>query len=39
MGTLTLRRFARKVQAFETALDEDVFRWHFPERDEFESWC
>jgi hypothetical protein len=35
MGTLTLRRFARKVQAFETALDEDVFRRHF-KRDEFE---
>src|SRR5712691_4406366 len=25
MGTLTLRRFARKVQAFETALDDEVF--------------
>jgi hypothetical protein len=36
MGTLTLRRFARKVQAFETALDDDVFRRHFPNRDEFE---
>src|SRR3954447_2701113 len=36
MGTLTLRRFARKVQAFETALDEGVFRRHFPNRDEFE---
>ena len=36
MGTLTLRRFARKVQALETALDDGVFRRHFPERDEFE---
>ena len=35
MGTLTLRRFARKVQAFETALDDDVFRRHF-KRDDFE---
>jgi hypothetical protein len=35
MGTLTLRRFARKVQAFETALDDDVFRRHF-KREEFE---
>jgi hypothetical protein len=35
MGTLTLRRFARKVQAFETALETDVFRRHF-KRDEFE---
>jgi hypothetical protein len=35
MGTLTLRRFARKVQAFESALDDDVFRRHF-KRDEFE---
>src|ERR1700716_3030008 len=35
MGTLTLRRFARKVQAFETALDEEVFRRHF-KRDDFE---
>jgi hypothetical protein len=35
MGTLTLRRFARKVQAFETALDDDVFRRHF-NRDDFE---
>jgi hypothetical protein len=36
MGALTLRRFVRKVQAFETALDDDVFRRHFPNRDEFE---
>ncbi|HYW89951.1 MAG TPA: hypothetical protein VFB50_19415 [Chloroflexota bacterium] len=36
MGTLTLRRFARKVEAFENALDDDVFRRHFPNRDEFE---
>ena len=36
MGTLTLRRFARKVQAFEAALDDGVFRRHFPNRDEFE---
>jgi hypothetical protein len=36
MGTLTLRRFARKVQAFETALDDGVFRRHFPDRDDFE---
>ena len=35
MGTLTLRRFARKVQAFEAALDDGVFRRHF-KRDEFE---
>jgi len=35
MGTLTLRRFARKVQAFETALEDDVFRRHF-KRDDFE---
>jgi hypothetical protein len=35
MGTLTLRRFARKVQAFETALHDDVFRRYF-KRDEFE---
>ena len=34
MGTLTLRRFARKVQAFETALDDEVFRRHF-KRDDF----
>jgi hypothetical protein len=36
MGTLTLRRFARKVQAFEAALEDGVFRRHFPDRDEFE---
>ncbi len=35
MGTLTLRRFGRKVQAFEAALDEGVFQRHF-KRDEFE---
>src|SRR5216683_4388785 len=35
MGTLTLRRFGRKVQAFEAALNEGVFRRHF-KRDEFE---
>ena len=35
MGTLTLRRFARKVQAFEIALDDGVFERHF-KRDEFE---
>jgi hypothetical protein len=35
MGTLTLRRFARKVQAFETALEDEVFRRHF-KRDDFE---
>src|SRR6266849_4250546 len=29
MGTLTLRRFARKVQAFETALEDEVYRRHF----------
>jgi hypothetical protein len=26
VGTLTLRRFARKIQSFETALDDEVFR-------------
>jgi hypothetical protein len=36
MGTLTLRRFGRKVQAFEAALDDGVFRRQFPNRDEFE---
>jgi Replication-relaxation len=36
MGTLTLRRFGRKIQAFEIALEDDVFRRHFPNRDEFE---
>jgi hypothetical protein len=35
MGTLTARRFARKVQAFEIALDDDVFHRHF-KRDDFE---
>ena len=35
MGTLTLRRFARKLQAFETTLDDQVFRRHF-KRDDFE---
>jgi hypothetical protein len=35
MGTLTLRRFARKVRAFETALTHDVFYKHF-KRDDFE---
>jgi hypothetical protein len=34
MGTLTLRRFARKVLAFETALEDEVFRRHF-KRDDF----
>ena len=34
MGTLTLRRFTRKVQAFETALEDEVFRRHF-KRDDF----
>ena len=33
---LTLRRFARKIEAFENALDDDVFRRHFPNRDDFE---
>jgi hypothetical protein len=33
MGTLTLRRFARKVQAFETALEDEVFRRHFKRYD------
>jgi hypothetical protein len=35
MGTLTLRRFGRKMLAFEAARDEDVFRRHF-KRDDFE---
>ena len=35
MGTLTLRRFARKTHAFETALEDEVFRRHF-KRDDFE---
>jgi hypothetical protein len=39
MGTLTLWRFACKVQALEAALDDGVFRRYFPDRDEFESWC
>jgi hypothetical protein len=34
MGTLTLRRFARKVQAFETALEDEVFCRHL-KRDDF----
>ena len=36
MGTLTLRRFGRKVQAFEAALDDGVFRRQFPNREDFE---
>jgi hypothetical protein len=36
MGTLTLRRFGRKVQAFEATLDDGVFRRQFPNRDDFE---
>jgi hypothetical protein len=35
MGTLTLRRFARKVHASEAALEDGVFRRRF-KRDEFE---
>lgn len=35
MGSLTLRRFARKIQAFEAALDDGVFRRYF-KREEFE---
>jgi Replication-relaxation len=35
MGTLTLRRFARKIVAFEAALQADVFWRHF-KRDAFE---
>ena len=35
MGTLTLRRFARKVHTFEAALEDGVFRRHF-KRDTFE---
>lgn len=35
MGTLTLRRFARKVQAFEAALYDGVFRRHL-KRDGFD---
>jgi hypothetical protein len=37
MGTLTLRRFARKVRAFEVALANDVFYRHF-KRDTFEVY-
>jgi hypothetical protein len=37
MGPLTLRRFARKVRAFETALDDGVFRRHF-QRGDFEVY-
>ncbi len=33
MGTLTLRRFARKMLAFETALEDEVFRQHFKRYD------
>src|SRR5258708_37895074 len=33
MGTLTLRRFTRKVQAFETALEDEVSRRHFKRDD------
>lgn len=33
MGTLTLRRFARKVEAFETALDDGVFQRYFKRHD------
>lgn len=36
MGTLPLRRFARKVQAFETALEDEVYRQHFKRDDDFE---
>jgi hypothetical protein len=35
MGTLTLRRFERKLLAFETALDDDVFHRYF-KRETFE---
>jgi len=37
MGTLTLRRFMRKVQAFEQARWDDVFRKHL-RRDDFEVY-
>lgn len=37
MGTLTLRRFVRKVQAFERALYDDVFEQHF-QRDDFQVY-
>jgi hypothetical protein len=33
MGTLTLRRFKRKVQAFEAAIYDGVFRQHFKRDD------
>lgn len=33
MGTLTLRRFPRKMQAFEAALGDGVFRHHFNRHD------
>src|SRR5229473_7895673 len=33
MGTLTLRRFARKMLAFEAALEDEVFRQHFKRYD------
>jgi hypothetical protein len=35
MGTLTRRRFARNVQAFETALEDRLFLRHF-NHNEFE---
>jgi hypothetical protein len=35
MGTLTLRRFARKIQAFELVLEDGVFQRHL-KRDDFE---
>ena len=36
MGTLTLRRFGRKLQAFEAALEDQVYRRHFKREGEFE---
>jgi hypothetical protein len=36
MGTLTLRRFGRKLQAFEAALEDQVYRRHFKRDEEFE---
>jgi hypothetical protein len=36
MGTLTLRRFARKVQAFEASLEDQVFRRHFKRQEDFD---
>ena len=40
MGTLTLRRFARKVQAFEAALEDQVLPPPLPERERSSrSWC